>query len=63
MDGYGNNFPSWAISPSPRFNDSELRWLLAYHLRLDHRMPMYMVARRTGLPYVEVRDKLKDVER
>ena len=57
-DGYGNNMPSWALtSPKPTYNDKPIRWMLARHMREDHGMPLHVIARRTGIPYKEVREE------
>lgn len=58
-DGFGNDMPSWAMpAPSPKLPDPA--WVMAYHLRLEHGMAYHKIAKRTGLPYEEVRLRLRD---
>jgi hypothetical protein len=57
-DGYGNDLPSWAIDTSPPYKDSEVKWMMAIHLRVEHGMSLSEISKRTGLPYRDVRERL-----
>lgn len=61
-DGYGDGMPSWALRAHHEYDDVKIRWMLATHLRTEHKMPIWKIAKRAGLPFREVSERLKDVD-
>lgn len=54
-DGFGDNMPSWALSPHDRYDDEKILLALASHMREEHGMPLHRIAKRLGMPYKRLR--------